>query len=92
MDVYRNWEQYAVTGFKVEYLPTSTVGGNPDGSLRVSSVNSLWMFDDIDTLNTTLYTQRQIVTLEGTKMFDPKGKHVLYRNNKPLAKQMNSPW
>lgn len=52
----RNWEEFAVTGMRIEWIPTNLVGMSPDGSTVVGQIKGLWMFDDIDTYNTNNYT------------------------------------
>ncbi len=54
----KNWEQFAVTGMKLEWIPAQRIGGALDGtSGRVTGIiQGLFTFDDIDTSNTSGYT------------------------------------
>ncbi len=57
-----NYEQYAVTGFKLTWVPTNVTGNDinqPTGVIRPMS-----LFEDIDTYNVSGYNQAQIVALE----------------------------
>lgn len=50
------------------------------------------IFEDIDTYNVSGYNQAQIVALESFRLKQANRTWSVYRNNKPLAKQMNTPW
>lgn len=50
------------------------------------------IFEDIDTYNVSGYNQAQIVALESFRLKQANRTWSVYRNNKPLAKQMKTPW
>ncbi len=85
----KNWEQFAVTGMKIEWIPSQRFAGALDGtSGRLTGiVQGLFSFDDIDTSNTANYTLDTIAAKETFVSWDPARKMTIYRNNKPLAKQ-----
>lgn len=57
--VKRNYEQYAVTGFAVKFVPANNQGlilqpgVSPTGSIRF-----LWTYEDVDTYDTGNYTDQ----------------------------------
>lgn len=91
--VKKNYEEYAVTGFKLKYIPSNVRGGVvQDSSLSNittrGSVNMLWSFEDINTYNINGLASDKVVALETFRTHDPTKSFRCYRNNKPLAKQM----
>ena len=85
----KNWEQFAVTGMKLEWIPAQRIGGAIDGTngRLTGIVQGLFTFDDIDTSNTGNYSLDTIAAKETFVSWDPSRKMTLYRNNKPLARQ-----
>ena len=84
----KNWEQFDVTGMKLEWIPAQRIGGAIDGTFgRLTGiVQGLFTFDDIDTSDTSGYTPDTIAATETFVSWDPARKMTLYRNNKPLAR------
>jgi len=61
--VYKNYEQFAITGFKVKWIPMAINGSvNPSGKLQ--GVNAMYSFEDIDTIQTQYFSEESIVTKE----------------------------
>lgn len=53
----RAFEQFAVTGMKVKWIPSNTTGHyDIVNNATYSRVAELWAFDDIDTYNTNGFT------------------------------------
>lgn len=96
--VKKNYEQYAVTGLKVKYIPTGVMPTISSGSQSAANpllnfgVKSLFLFEDVDNYKIASYTEEQIVSLESFKALSPLRQFKVYRNNKPLAREMNVAW
>jgi len=83
--VRRNYEQYAITGMKVEWFKVGLDGSRSGPTAPLAGVlNYVWQYEDVDTYDTAGYTEPQVVALETFKAVD-KDHHVVYRDNKPLA-------
>ena len=51
------------------------------------------VYDDISIVqNWTVPAYGTRYTQESFKQLDPNTPHLVYRDNRPLAKQMNTPW
>lgn len=51
-----NYEQYAVNGFKFEFIPTTTVGVIPQAGYDPNgTILYAWTFEDVDTYNIANY-------------------------------------
>ena len=85
--VVRDWNQYAVTGFELEYYPAVYAGPTD-----VPALQQLLVWEDLNTYDISNYTQAQILSSEGFKAYDPKKAMRLFRDGRPLTKQMNSAW
>jgi len=86
-----------VTGWKLKYIPSNIRGGvSADTSLSAikakGSINVLWSFEDINTYNVGTLPPDKVVSLETFRAHDPVKSFRVYRNNKPLARQMQAKW
>ena len=80
--VARNYEQYSVTGFSVRWIP------RPFNDPQVPvQANSIVVFDDINTLDTTNQTEPEIFAKERFHLIDPEKQYRRYCSNRKLAKQ-----
>lgn len=88
----RNYDQFAVTGLKVEWFPTSTSGHvNPNATTELGGViESVTSIDDADTYDLTGYTPDMKVALESYRQYDTKAPVRIYRDNRPLAAQQKA--
>lgn len=88
-----NWEQMAVTGMKLEYIPTNRVTMfNTAVNLAIGGIDHVFTFDDIDTFNTNSFTDDTIAQKETFRSHDPMKPFTIYRNNKPICRQMQAKW
>lgn len=52
-----NWEQMAITGMSIQYIPSNRVTMfNDTAGTVIGGIKQLSVFDDIDTYNTTSYS------------------------------------
>lgn len=79
--VKKNYEQYAVTGCKLEYFPTNDVG--VPGSFTIQNI---FFYEDLDTYDVSNFDTEQILALETFRSLSTNRRFRVYRNNKPLAK------
>ena len=90
LQVYKNYEQYIITGFDLKWIPSNVVAAAvQDASGVFGTVNNMapiWIWEDIDTLTITGFTDDQILVKDGFKQKAPEKMWHLFRNNKPLAK------
>ena len=82
----KNWEQYGITSCAWEWIPTNVRGS---GS---TAVGPLFVFEDIDTSNTTGYTIEEILSLDSCKSLDPTRHHRGFINLRKITSQMDCPW
>ena len=85
-EMKKNWEQFAITSCAWEYIPTGAQGST------VQYAGNLFVFEDIDTSNTTGYALADIVRFESTKILDPTKHHKGYINLRKISSQMDCPW
>ena len=87
------YREFIITGVKIEVTPNDREsvpvgGGQPSNLLQNYSV-----YDDINIVSGwTVPTYNDRYVSETFKQLDPSKSHVIYRDNKPLAAQMNTPW
>ncbi len=91
IQVSKNYEQYIITGFDIKWIPSNVPAvAISDGTATVGTTNNLmpiWVWEDVDTLNISAFTDDQIIVKDGFKIKSPNRMWHIYRNNKPLAKQ-----
>ena len=89
------YREFAITGLKIEIVPSKRMT-TADVSNTGGGNNQLMNFNVWDTINAEsgwsvpAYGIRYID--DSFKPLDPTKPHVIYRNNRPLAQSMNSPW
>lgn len=96
---YKNYEEYAVTGMKVKYIPTNTRGGISSGadstgslSLHGASVDPIFWWYDPDDLESYLQTESQVVASDHFNLRDPTRQFNRYMSCKKLSKMQNVAW
>jgi len=82
-----NYEQYAVTGMSIKYIPTNYVSVPTANGTERNYIGSIFVYDDMDTFNTLSYTENQFVALDSFRVMDPTRPFKLYRSCKKLARQ-----
>ena len=92
--VYKNYEEYKVTGMSVKWFPTNIKGVvDPGDNDRVGgAIQTVLSFDDVDTYDTAGYNLQKVTALETFKMYDTNRPVSIYRNNRPLAAAKNYKW
>ena len=71
----------------VKWIPTNIRGSrDSEGQYKANALGSVLMWDDIDTYDTTGYSEAQIVALDSFKLFDPTRTWKQYRSCKKIAK------
>jgi len=89
--VYKSWDQYSVTGLKIEYMPfwtSAVIGGT--GTV---AINQLLMFTDPDDYDDmTTKTDNAIITGPGFRNLNPYRPFKKFFSCKKLSKQMNVAW
>lgn len=86
---YKNYEQYAVTGMKLKWIPGNIRGAvAPDANQSVGGfIGPMFVYSDIDTLDTTGYIQDQIVGLDSNRVMSPYRTWKKYYGCKSISKQ-----
>lgn len=93
-DVYRNYDQYAITGMKIRWIPGSVRGGVlSDGTGAAASwLGSMILYFDTDTYDTSTYTFNTIAQLDKQWIFDPTRSWSKYFSCKKLSQMQNVAW
>jgi hypothetical protein len=81
----------------VKWIPSNVPASGTISSTGVAAgtINNLapiWIWEDIDTLNISGFSDDQILVKDGFKLKQPHRPWHIYRNNRPLAKQQASKW
>lgn len=88
------YREFAITGVKIELTPADResvpdINGNAANNLLLN----FSVYDEINIIQGWTVPNYQNRYLSQTfKQLDPNKTALVYRDNKPLAKQMNTPW
>jgi len=87
---YKNYEQYIITGVKLEWIPSNvpaTVINTtaPNNGVVTNNLRPILFYEDIDTAKIEEFTEEQILVKDSWKLWMPSRRQKIYRNNKPLA-------
>lgn len=86
---YQNWDQYAITGLKIEWMPLYNVSAPGVGNI----VGTLHKVDDLDDYSTiNAMTENQIMSAPGFQNLDPRRSWKKFISAKAISKQQNVPW
>lgn len=84
------FEEYAITGFRFEYIPSNGRGMVFNSSATAISsgqlISECQIWEDINTYNIASYTPDQKKMCNGYQFFDPSKPMTVIRDNKPLAR------
>jgi len=72
-NTYRQYEEYAITGMKMKWIPGNIRGGVvTDGTAAGASwIGSMFLYFDTDTYDTSTYDKDTIAQLDKNWVFDP---------------------
>ena len=92
-----NYEQYIITGVKLEWIPANVPATvinttTTNTGAVVSNLRPILFYEDIDTYQIEEFKEEQILVKDSWKLWTPNRRAKVYRNNKPLAKQQSSKW
>lgn len=85
---YKNYEQYAITGLKLKWIPGNFVGtADPGSNNKVGSFTGpMFLYSDIDTFNTLGYSADQIVALDSSRVVQSNKVWKRYYGCKLISK------
>lgn len=90
------FEEYAITGFRFEYIPSNGRGMVFNSSATAISsgqlISECQIWEDINTYNIAGYTADQKKMCNGYQFFDAAKPMTVIRDNKPLARSQKSAW
>ena len=84
---YRNYEQFAVTGMKLKWIPGNVRGSaNPGNVSQVASqIGPIFTYTDIDSYDILAYNEAQIVALDNNRIFQPDRPYKRYFGCKTIS-------
>ena len=85
-----DYEQYAVKGLKLEYIPTNSRGISYGGTS--ANIHSLWFSSDLNNYNQLDITDEQLMRSGQLKMLDPTRKFSKYLSFKGLSRSQKLDW
>lgn len=90
---YLLYEEYAITGMKVKWIP-GNINPTQDTQQTAESyfMGPMITFDDVDTYDTTQYTEQQYLQMDSMRVRDPKRVWKIYRSFKKLSQQEQLKW
>lgn len=85
-----DYEQIAITGMKMEYIPTNARGIQFSGT--GGQIGKLWFSSDLNTYNLAPVSDDQLMQSSQTKILDPSRPFKKYLSFKALSKSQNYKW
>lgn len=79
-----NWEEYAITGCRLHYVPATTTGKVTTLSGVNRNLSGIWSYDDPNTY-APITTQAEILNRKDTKAMPITKKWTLYKNARPFS-------
>lgn len=97
--VYKNYEEYAVTGMKVKYIPTNVTGGIAAGadssgslSLHSHSIDPLVWWYTPDDLESYLWSDQQVISSDHMHIRPPNRVYSKWLSAKKLSNVAQVTW
>ena len=92
-----SFDEYAVTGFRLEFIPGSVTGtgqqlapgNNPVASAAISPCQ---VFEDLNSYNISGWNTTQVLKSGTLIMVNPNESWSMIRNNRPISKSQNVSW
>jgi len=69
----------------LEWIP-SNLNGAASNQGTSGLINQLWVFEDVNTINTNSYTDAAIVKYDSFRAYDPTKAFTIIRDNRTLAR------
>lgn len=92
---YRGWEQYAITGFALQFIPSNCVGMTIAGAMQntpAGFIHYVHFFDDLNTRNVNAVNDSEILATDRNQLQDPKGTLRWFRDFRELSKVNGYKW
>lgn len=83
---FPNYEQYAITGCKVKFIPTNSRGGSFTGTAIRPQQNPTWTWYDPDDLDAGTQSEEAVVSGDYCRLYDPTRAWSRYFNMKGISK------
>lgn len=83
--IRRVFEEYAVKGFRLEYIPTNYVGSQDGSGAQTTNKGGIvqaYVYQDLNTYNIGGYSDQVAITSNGFQMVNPNNTFVLNMDNK----------
>lgn len=93
--IARVFEEYAIKGMRLEYVPTNYVGSQEISGQQIVNKGAIirtFVYQDLNTRQIGGYSTDEVVKSNGFQMINPNNTFVLNLNNKPLAQSQKSSW
>ncbi len=83
------FEQYAVTGMRIQYIPSNLAGLTDSTQAKKGVMTQLILFEDLNTYDITTKSTQEQKGYESFQVFDPTRTFTLFRDNRALCKSQN---
>lgn len=89
---YRNWEEYAITGCKISWVPAGTSAKNlfavtaAGAATGISaSLDNIFLYDDANTYDPSTLTDQNVLNRKDTKIMPVQKNWTHYCNARPFS-------
>jgi hypothetical protein len=86
---YRNWEEYAITGLRIDYVPAantaSQIGVSASGGPVNRLITGIWTFDDPNSYDPANITLADALNRKDARTHNPRAKWHMYKDARPYS-------
>lgn len=89
---YKNWEEYAIVGCRIQYIPSSSTASGISTMGHTRRLEGIWTFDDPNSYNPSGLNEGNVVNRKDSKALPVNKQWKEYKNCRAFSAVQNVAW